>query len=97
MNQDSIVLSVVNKFKSRSDIGIEKYGVTLDREDLSPTDWINHAQEEAMDLTLYLERLRKEKLINDELIELCHEFIKMPANSFKMNDLQERMKFILNR
>lgn len=57
---DSIVESVVKKFKSRSDVGIKKYGTTLDRSDLKPLDWINHAQEEAMDFCLYLERLRKE-------------------------------------
>lgn len=57
---DSIVESVVKKFKNRSDVGIKKYGTTLDRSDLKPLEWINHAQEEAMDFCLYLERLRKE-------------------------------------
>lgn len=57
---DSIVESVVKKFKDRSDIGIKKYGTTLDRTDLKPIDWITNAQEEAMDFCLYLERLRKE-------------------------------------
>lgn len=57
---DSIVESIVKKFKNRSDVGIKKYGTTLDRSDLKPLDWINHAQEEAMDFCLYLERLRKE-------------------------------------
>ncbi len=32
---DSIVESVIAKFKHRSDIGIEKYGKTLDRTDLN--------------------------------------------------------------
>lgn len=57
---DSIVESVVKKFKDRSDVGIKKYGTTLDRTDLKPIDWITNAQEEAMDFCLYLERLRKE-------------------------------------
>lgn len=57
---DSIVESVVKKFKDRSDVGIKKYGTTLDRTDLKPIDWIINAQEEAMDFCLYLERLRKE-------------------------------------
>ena len=29
----------------------------MDREDLSVLDWLRHAQEEAMDLSLYLEKL----------------------------------------
>jgi hypothetical protein len=63
MNQevkDQVVLSVMAKYAERSATGIRKYGVTLDREDLTIFDWINHAQEEAMDFTLYLERIRKE-------------------------------------
>ena len=57
---DSIVESIIKKFKDRSDVGIKKYGTTLDRTDLKPIDWITNAQEEAMDFCLYLERLRKE-------------------------------------
>lgn len=57
---DSVVESVVKKFKDRSRVGIEKYNTTLDRTDLKTLDWINHAQEEAMDFCLYLERLKKE-------------------------------------
>jgi hypothetical protein len=57
--QDSVVQSVINKFKQRSEVGIKKYGTTLDREDLTKQDWIQHAQEEAMDLILYLEKLKR--------------------------------------
>jgi dTDP-glucose pyrophosphorylase len=57
--QDSVVQSVINKFKQRSEIGIKKYNTTLDRDDLTKQDWINHAQEEAMDLILYLEKLKR--------------------------------------
>ena len=58
--EDKIVESVVNSFLTRSAIGIEKYGTTLNRTDLSSLDWINHAQEEAMDLILYLEKIKCE-------------------------------------
>lgn len=58
--KDTIVESVINQFKQRSKIGIAKYGVTLDRTDLSTLDWINHAQEEAMDFCLYLEKIKQE-------------------------------------
>jgi len=57
---DSIVKSVVEKFLQRSELGQKKYGVTLDRTDLSVKDWIQHAQEELMDGILYLEKLKKE-------------------------------------
>ena len=54
---DSVVNSVVHKYKQRSEVGINKYGVTLDRDDLSTLEWLQHAQEEAMDLSLYLEKI----------------------------------------
>ena len=57
---DQIVLSVLAKYAERSRVGIEKYKTTLDRNDLTLDDWINHLQEELMDATLYLERIKKD-------------------------------------
>ena len=56
---DSIVTSIVEKFKARSEFGKKKYGTDLDRADLSVLDWITHAQEEHMDAILYLEKLKQ--------------------------------------
>jgi hypothetical protein len=55
---DSIVTSVINKFKDRARFGKQKYGTDLDRTDLCVKDWIQHAQEELMDGILYLEKLK---------------------------------------
>lgn len=57
---DSIVESVINQFKQRSEAGINKYGTTLDRDDLSTLEWIEHAKQEAMDFIIYLEKLKHE-------------------------------------
>lgn len=62
--KDTIVKSVIEQFKQRSEAGINKYGVTLDREDLNALEWLQHLQEELMDATLYVQKL-KEKL-NDK-------------------------------
>ena len=56
---DSIVATIIAKFKLRSEFGKVKYGTDLDRTDLSVLEWINHAQEEHMDAILYLEKLRQ--------------------------------------
>jgi len=58
--EDPIVLAVMTKFYERSKVGIKKYNTMLTRNDLSTLEWINHAQDEAMDFCLYLERLKKE-------------------------------------
>ena len=58
--QDPILLRVLAKYYERSETGIKKYGRTLDRDDLNLIDWLNHLQEELMDATLYIEKLKKE-------------------------------------
>jgi|10_taG_2_1085330.scaffolds.fasta_scaffold06561_6 hypothetical protein len=59
VSEDSIVKSVKDKYQKRSDVGILKYGKTLDRDDLTKEEWLNHLQEELMDATLYIEKLLK--------------------------------------
>ena len=59
--KDKIVEKVIKKFTERSELGQKKYGFTLERTDLTTLQWINHAQEEAMDFILYLERLKQEQ------------------------------------
>lgn len=58
--KDSIVDSIVNEFKNRSEVGFKKYGTTLDREDLTELEWRIHFREELMDAILYNEKLIKE-------------------------------------
>lgn len=55
---DKYVQSVKKKFEERSQTGINKYNTTLEREDLNFLDWLTHLQEELMDATLYVERLK---------------------------------------
>ena len=55
--KDRIVESVRNDLKRRSELGIKKYGTTLDRDDLTEVEWLNHAYEECLDKALYLKKL----------------------------------------
>jgi len=67
---DSIVASVISKFRYRAEFGKKKYGTDLDRTDLDLEDYLQHALEEHMDAILYLtkalklerERKKREKL-----------------------------------
>ena len=58
--KDSIVESVREQLLKRSELGIKKYGVTLDRTDLTLLDWLEHAKQESLDQVLYLERAIQE-------------------------------------
>ena len=53
--RDKIVEQVVDKYYERSQVGITKYGTTL--ENNNKDNYLLHAQEEAMDLSLYLQKL----------------------------------------
>jgi len=54
--QDEIVKQVVDKFQQRSEVGIKKYGTTLEQNNTD--DFLNHLQEELMDAILYIEKLK---------------------------------------
>lgn len=53
--RDSIVEQVVDKYYERSQIGITKYGTTLETN--NSDNFFNHALEEAMDFSLYLMKI----------------------------------------
>lgn len=53
--QDIIVTQVLSKYQKRSEIGIGKYNTTL--ESNNADNFFKHAQEEAMDFSLYLEKI----------------------------------------
>ena len=69
--RDPVVRNVVDKFVSRSDVGYQKYGSTLDDERRLKmkglTKYLNDVQEELMDAVLYIQAAR------DELQDLHEE------------------------
>ena len=68
---------VCKKIQARSDVGKKKYGVTMEDAPLSRLQWLIHAQEEAMDLAVYLQ-----KLIEMEV------GIKVPPSAVQIQDLR---------
>lgn len=71
--KDQIVEQIKEKFDERSEIGIAKYGTTLERGDLSLLDWLSHLQEELMDATLYIQKLKNELDQNPNGIVIAKE------------------------
>ena len=63
---DSIVFDVIKEIAERSEAGLAKYGTTMDRTDLVASDWVQHAYEEALDMAIYLKRLKKDMLAMEE-------------------------------
>lgn len=63
--QDKIVQQVIQKYQNRSEVGINKYGTTL--EENNKDNYLKHLQEELMDATLYIE---KNMTLNKEITNL---------------------------
>ena len=57
---DTNVEEVRKLLQTRMITGLKKYGVTTERKDLSTQEWLQHAIEEALDLAVYLTKLKKE-------------------------------------
>jgi len=56
----AILQIVIAELKVREERGLSKYGTTMDRKDLTTKEWLQHAYEEALDLSLYLKKLIEE-------------------------------------
>ncbi len=59
--RDSNVLTVIKAYERREEMGAKKYNTTTDRNDLSFMEWLTHLQEELMDATIYIEKIKSEQ------------------------------------
>ena len=56
---DSITAEVMGKLAARSHTGIKTYSVTMDRNDLTPFEWMAHLHAELLDAAVYLQKLMR--------------------------------------
>lgn len=61
VSPDKNVEAVRQKLLERSEVGFNKYGVTTEREDIDFEGWMNHLQEELLDASIYIERIKNER------------------------------------
>ena len=84
--RDPVVERVVDKFVSRSDVGFDKYGTTLEDERRLKMKglqkYLNDIQEELMDAVLYIQSAR------DELQDLHEESL---IEKFNEDEYEERI------
>ena len=65
---DRNVKNVITQLRDREEQGMIKYGVNTERKDLSTLEWLQHLQEELMDASVYIEKLKNEmKETKDEM------------------------------
>jgi len=66
-HRDKIIERVINKIKARSDVGYNKYGVTLNDDEKTLEQWLTEIQEELMDAVNYIEKAKS--VLCDEIEE----------------------------
>ena len=57
---DKNVEKVITQLRDREEEGLRKYGVNTERVDLTTLQWLQHLQEELMDASVYIEKLKNE-------------------------------------
>lgn len=60
---------MISKIRGRRDHGRVKYENSMERTDLSELAWLTHAQEEAMDLAIYLQRIIRDREAKQEKVD----------------------------
>ena len=58
---------VIDKIKERQKVGLKKYGVSVQDNPLRLMEWFNHLQEELLDGAIYIEKIKNDYAINEEL------------------------------
>ena len=58
-SEDGIVQNVKDLYEERSQVGIKKYNTTLEESTEGLEAFLIHLQQELMDATLYIEKLKK--------------------------------------
>ena len=79
---DQIVLEVIEKYAQRSEIGIAKYGTTLETN--NKDNYLKHLQEELMDATLYLQKLMS---LDKEITKLVKDYLNDTELGMKIRNL----------
>ena len=63
---DRNVQAVIDRLQQRAETGLQTYGVTTERQDLSLLDWLTHLQDELLDAAVYVQRLKTEKAFSTQ-------------------------------
>lgn len=82
--KDKIVQQVIAKYQQRSDVGIAKYGTTLETN--NKDNYLKHLQEELMDATLYIQKL----------MDMEQEITNLVKNHSNNSELGEKIRRLVS-
>ena len=70
---DKNVEKVITQLCDREEEGLRKYGENTERKDLSILEWLQQLQEELMDASVYIEKLKNEMKETRVVMGVCFE------------------------
>ncbi len=68
ITKDKLVQRVADKMFSRANKGIIKYGNTMEQTKKSKKEWLIEAQQEALDMAVYLEKCIENENENEKIL-----------------------------
>ncbi len=90
---------VIKKIKQRAKEGKEKYGVTMERTDLSLSQWIIHLQEELLDGAIYAQKLHDDAnriKVNESVSNYLIDMYETTPEQASRQDLLDIIKDLLD-
>jgi len=85
----SIEEKVIAEIRQRAEKGEAKYGTTMDRNDLSLKEWLQHLKEELMDGVIYIQKIINELEVLENL-EIAQAIIDAcDTNTNSLSDKKE--------
>jgi len=79
-----VYAQVMIDLRSREKMGIEKYGVSVDKAKLDTLKWMQHAYEESLDHAIYMKKLILEAHKNVESLDVEKIQYKLDKNQLKL-------------
>jgi hypothetical protein len=79
-----VYAQVMLDLRAREKMGIEKYGVSVDKAKLDTLQWMQHAYEESLDHAIYMKKLILEARKNIDALEIDKVHYKMDENQLNL-------------
>lgn len=79
-----VYAQVMLDLRNREKMGIEKYGVSVDKAKLDALQWMQHAYEESLDHAIYMKKLILEAHKNVEALEIDKVQYKVDKNQLNL-------------
>jgi hypothetical protein len=79
-----VYAQVMLDLRSREKMGIEKYGVSVDKAKLDAVQWMQHAYEESLDHAIYMKKLILEARKNIDALDIDRVQYKMDESQLNL-------------